>query len=79
MLALIAGRRRPRADDDPYLFDRARQVRQVVVSALICFFVLIPAVSAVVKRASPATVFMLAGSAAFIALAGLLILRRNYA
>jgi two-component system sensor histidine kinase DesK len=79
MLALIAGRRRPRADDDPYLFDRARQVRQVVISAFICFFVLVPAVSRVVTRATPATVFMLVGSVVFIALVGLLILRRNYA
>jgi two-component system, NarL family, sensor histidine kinase DesK len=79
MLALIAGRRRPRADDDPYLFDRARQVRQVVISALICFFVLVPAVSGVVTKATPATVFMLAGSVVFIALVTLLILRRNYA
>jgi two-component system sensor histidine kinase DesK len=78
MLALIAGRR-ARADDDPYLFDRARQVRQVVISALICFFVLVPAVSGVLRRASPASVFMLVGALAFIGLVGLLILRRSFA
>ena len=78
MLAPIARWRAP-AEDDPYLFDRARQVRQVVISALICIFVLIPAVSGVVRRVSPATVFMLAGSVAFIGFAGLLILRRSFA
>jgi two-component system, NarL family, sensor histidine kinase DesK len=78
MLALIVRRRAP-AHDDPYLFDRTRQVRQVVISALICIFVLIPAVSGVVRRTSPATVFMLAGSVAFIGLAGLLILRPSFA
>ena len=78
MLAPIARWRAP-ASDDPYLFDRTRQVRQVVISALICIFVLIPAVSGVVRRVSPATVFMLAGSVAFIGFAGLLILRRSFA
>ena len=77
MLAPIARWRAP-ASDDPYLFDRTRQVRQVVISALICIFVLIPAVSGVARRASPGTVFMLAGSVAFIGLAGLLILRRSF-
>jgi two-component system sensor histidine kinase DesK len=78
MLASIV-RRRPGADDDPYLFDRARQVRQVVISALICVFVLAPAVSGVARRPGPATVFLLAGSIAFVGLAGLLILRRSFA
>jgi two-component system, NarL family, sensor histidine kinase DesK len=77
MLALIV-RTRARADDDIYLFDRSRQVRQVVISALICFFVLVPAVSGAVRRPGPATVFMLAGSVAFIGLAGLLILRPGF-
>lgn len=77
MLAHIV-RRRARADDDTYLFDRSRQVRQVVISAIICFFVLVPAVSGAIRRPGPATLFMLVGSVAFIGLAAQLILRPGF-
>jgi two-component system, NarL family, sensor histidine kinase DesK len=62
------------ADDDHLLFDRARYARRIVIVTIICGFVLIPAISGVIRRPGPATAFLLAGSVVFIGLAGLNIL-----
>jgi two-component system sensor histidine kinase DesK len=62
------------ADGDHLLFDRARYARRIVIATIICAFVLIPAISGVIRRPGPATDFLLAGSAAFIGLVGLNIL-----
>jgi two-component system, NarL family, sensor histidine kinase DesK len=78
MMAFIA-RWRVRADDDSYLFDRSRLVRQVVIAAIVSFSVLVPAISEAARRPGPATFFMLGGSVAFIGIAGVLIVRPCWA
>jgi two-component system, NarL family, sensor histidine kinase DesK len=72
-------RRRARPDEGTELFDRARRVRQAIILVLICFFVLAPAIGGAVRRPAPATYFLLAGSVAFIGVAGLLVLRPAWA
>jgi two-component system sensor histidine kinase DesK len=78
MPALIV-RSRARPDEGSELFDRARQVRQLIILVLICFFVLAPAIGGVLRRPAPASYFVLAGSVAFIGVAGVLVLRPAWA
>ena len=78
MLEFIVGGRTRTLDEDPYLSDRTRQARLIVISAVICVFVLLPAIGGVVSRPGPASVFMLAGSVAFIGLACMLFLRPGF-
>jgi two-component system sensor histidine kinase DesK len=72
-------RRDAPADDELYLFDNARRVRQVVIGLAICFFMVFPAVSGIVRRPGAASTFLLAGTFAFIGLDGFTILRPGWA
>ena len=76
--AFIVRRDAP-ADDELYLFDNARRVRQVVIGLAICFFMVFPAVSGIVRRPGAASIFLLAGTLAFIGLDGFTILRPGWA
>jgi two-component system, NarL family, sensor histidine kinase DesK len=68
---------RPAGDSE--LFDRARRLRQAIIALIICTFVLIPAITGVVRHPRPATIFMLAGSVAFIGITGITLLRPAWA
>ena len=78
MLAFIVRGRARAQDEDPYLFHRTRQLRLIIISSMVCAFVLIPAIAGVVRRPGLVSAFMLAGSLVFIGLAGLLFLRPGF-
>jgi two-component system, NarL family, sensor histidine kinase DesK len=78
MPAFTARGRQP-ADDELFPYDNARRVRQVIVALAVCFFVVVPAVSGLVKRPGPASIFLLAGTVAFIGIDGATILRPGWA
>jgi two-component system, NarL family, sensor histidine kinase DesK len=53
---------------DPDLSPRARTARRLVMVAIICYFLLIPAVSSVGRGVTPASLFLLVGTVAFLVL-----------
>jgi two-component system sensor histidine kinase DesK len=71
-------RRRHPGGDEQDLFDPAQRVRRVVLGTAICFFMVVPAVSGVVRHPSPASVFLLAGTLAFIGIDGATVLRPGW-
>jgi hypothetical protein len=75
-MPVLAVRRRPCADDDSYHLERERRLRLAVIAAIICIFVIGPAISDAVRKTTPASVFMLAGSVAFVGLVITLVLLR---
>jgi two-component system, NarL family, sensor histidine kinase DesK len=75
-MPVLAVRRRPCADDDSYHLERERRLRLAVIAAIICIFVVGPAISDAVRKTTPASVFMLAGSVAFVGLVVTLVLLR---
>lgn len=55
-------------DVDTYLTPRGRRIRQFVILAIISYFLIVPAISAIWHHVTPATVFMLVGSLVFVSL-----------
>ena len=72
-------RRRAPARDELYPDDNARRVRQAIIALAICLFLVIPGVSGVIRRPGPVSIFLLAGTLAFIAIGGVTILRPGWA
>jgi hypothetical protein len=66
MSAFTVLRRRAPDDGDPYTSLHGRVVRQVVILAVISYFLIVPAISAIWRHVTPASVFLLAGGVAFV-------------
>src|SRR5690348_12998303 len=76
MAVAVLRRRTPRPAPDAaepgdvgtYLTPQGRRFRQFVILAIISYFLIVPAISAIWHHVTPATVFMVAGSLVFVVL-----------